>query len=120
MTSGQLDLLSVEPAQGRTRHHDPAPSVTAAKRAPVRTQRRVIAAALTCRPYVTADWLADNDHLNQSHRSVWSTRLGGMVRDGLLEKAGTVPGPSQQVTAYQFTAKGRAWASELLSETRAA
>lgn len=112
-------LFDVEPTQGHARSTDDQPSVTAAERAPARTQRRVIASVLLCRGWVTADWLADNDHTTQSHRSVWSTRLGGLVRDGYLRKRGTVAGPSQQVTAYELTDDGRRWALDLTREVAA-
>ena len=112
-------LFDVEPDNGRTRDRDPETSRTAARRSPARTQRRVIASALLSRPYVTADWLAENDHATQSHRSVWSTRLGGLVRDGYLRRGDPVPGPSQMVLSYVLTDEGRRWALDLTAERAA-
>lgn len=118
----QLSLLDppVEPTHGRSRASDPATSVTGARRAPAATQRRTIAAALLRRPYVTADWLAENDHLHQSHRSAWSSRCGDLVRDGYLAKSDPVPGPNQLVLSYVLTPAGREWARQVTAEGRAA
>ena len=67
-----------------------------------------------------ADWLAENDNITFSHRSAWSSRCGDLVRDGYMEKAGTVPGERQRVTAYKLTTAGWAWAKGLTSERGAA
>lgn len=116
-----FDPADVEPTHGRTRRTDPQPSVTGSVRAVARTQRRFIAAALLAgRPYLTADWCAENDHAHQSHRSVWSSRLGGLVADGFLEKGDPVPGPRQLVCSYRLTDAGREWARSLLAEGCAA
>lgn len=103
----QMSLLDVTP-QGRTRATDPEPSRVAASRCRSGTQRAAIRDHLTVHAVVTAD------DLYEAHpgtpRGTWSTRLGSMVHDGLLEKAGEAPGASQMVTAYRFTPAGWEWA----------
>ena len=115
-TPSLFDVL--EPTQGATRRSDPETSVTGARRSRPGAQRYRIACELTRLPYVTADMLADGDP-HGSHRSVWSTRLGGLVRDGLVEKAGPVRGRNQLVVSYVLTEAGRVWVRGLLSERRA-
>jgi hypothetical protein len=108
-------LFDIEPTQGRVRASDPQTSVVGAKRTRPGAQRYRIACELSRLPYVTADLLADGDP-HGSHRSVWSARLGGLCRDGLLERGDPVRGASQPVLSYHLTADGRRWVRSLLSE----
>lgn len=118
--SEQMSLLSVEPTQGRTRSSDPQTSVQGARRVNARAQRRRIAAAfIGGREYVTADWLAGNDNITFSHRSAWSARCGDLVRDGYLAKSDPVQGATQMVLSYVLTDKGWAWARDITREVAA-
>lgn len=108
-----FDVL--EPDNGQVRTTDPHTSVIGARRSRPGAQRYRIACELLRLPFVTADMLADGDP-HGSHRSVWSTRLGGMVHDGLLRRGEPKRGAQQMVLSYELTDAGRVWARSLLSE----
>lgn len=117
-------LFDVEPSQGRTRQSDPEPSVIAARRCRAPEQRITIATLFAAGdPWVTADLLYKRYSLNEHgvqvgpDRSAWSSRLGGLVADGILcKRQGTVPGrQGRPVTAYELNGvAGRAWVADLL------
>lgn len=112
-----FSAVEVEPTDGRTRGSDPEPSRVGARRVNARSQRRMIAAWLSRHDYVTADQMwASVLTEKRPDRGTWSARLGGLVRDGLLEKGDRVPGPNQMVTSYVLTERGRAWRNDLLRE----
>lgn len=116
----------VEPTQGRARQGDPQTSRLAASKARVGYQRAHIARLLARYPYVTADdvWTADLRDCRPD-RGTYSTRLGGLVHDGLLVKGGPVQradqhGHRRSVVTYQLTDEGRAWVRRVTAERGAA
>jgi hypothetical protein len=115
-------LFDAQPTAGRVRATDPTTSVTAARKAKVAAQRHLIACLLARYDYVTADdvWAADLRDCRPD-RGSYSTRLGGLVKDGLLRKGGPVPrlsprGERRSVITYWPTPKGSEWVRSLTSE----
>lgn len=84
--SGQLGLFDAPPTAGRSRRSDPETSREAAKTARVAHQRNTILRELAGGGK-TADDLAGPCG---THRSVVSSRLAQMRRDGQVECVGTV------------------------------
>ncbi len=117
-------LFDVEPTQGRTRASDPQTSASAGRTAQAAKQRRLIARLLLTRDYVTADdvWQADLTP-NRPDRASYSTRLGGLVADGLMVAGDPVPrthrGRERLVLSYWPTDEGRRWFRDLLAERSA-
>jgi hypothetical protein len=115
-------LFDAAPTAGRVRATDPATSVGAARKAKVAAQRHLIACLLARYDYVTADdvWAADLRDCRPD-RGSYSTRLGGLVKDGLLRKGGPVPrlsphGERRSVITYWPTSAGREWVRDQTRE----
>ena len=99
-------LFDAPETQGRSRKSDPQTSVDAAKTVKVGSQRHRLLSEMRHGP-VTADYMAAI--YPEIHRSSWSTRLGGLVKDGLVEQSGTTRHHplGLKVLVYRLTDKGR-------------
>ncbi len=101
-----LDVASV-------RHSDPSTAKSAAAKDPTGRdlQRVLILRLLVAEVYATAD---DAARVIDRHRSVASTRLNVLRRNGWAEKCGTTPaadefGKVRSVELWRATAAGREW-----------
>lgn len=85
-----------------------------------RSQRRMIAAWLSRHDWVSADVIWDHYRTTLPvDRNAWSSRLGGLVKAGLLEHGDLVPGRGlrpQMVLSYRLTEAGTRWRDDLLRE----
>lgn len=122
-----FDAVEVEPDNGRARATDPQTSADAGRGVRAAEQRRFIARLLLTRDYLTADdvWAADlRADDDKPDRSAYSSRLGGLVADGLMVKGDPVRRTrkhrERMVVTYHLTSAGRAWVRELNRERGAA